>query len=79
MPHPHKRTWTLGDLDRDVMHRLWFDAVAFRWECVPLVLEAGQVLSQETWEVGRVAERADTAQVLRLVPRMPGGQGDQVP
>lgn len=39
MPHPHRRTWTLGGLDRSLVYRLWFDPVAFRWE----VVEAGAV------------------------------------
>lgn len=32
MPHPHRRTWTLGTLDRTAVYTLWFDAEAFRWE-----------------------------------------------
>ncbi|MGN6600794.1 MAG: hypothetical protein ACTHMW_16125 [Actinomycetes bacterium] len=32
MPHPNRRTWTLGGLDRDASYRLWFDHEAFRWE-----------------------------------------------
>jgi hypothetical protein len=35
MPHPHKRTWGLGTLDREISYRLWFDPVAFRWEVEP--------------------------------------------
>ena len=34
MPHPNRRTWTLGTLDRETSYRLWFDSEAFRWEVV---------------------------------------------
>jgi hypothetical protein len=46
MPHPHRRTWTLGTLDRDLVYRLVFDAEAFRWEvqAVCTVAEASEVV-----------------------------------
>lgn len=79
MVHPHKRTWTLGDLDRESVHRLWFDPVAFRWECVPLVWEAGAVLASESGEVDSAAQRADTAPCLHLGSRIPASQGNDSP
>jgi hypothetical protein len=36
MPHPRKRTWTLGELARDQVYGLFFDAAENRWEAVQL-------------------------------------------
>ncbi len=36
MPHPKRRSWTLGTLDRDLTYRLVFDPLGFRWECEPV-------------------------------------------
>jgi hypothetical protein len=36
MPHPHKRTWTLGGLDRDATYGLFFNHAENRWDVVEL-------------------------------------------
>lgn len=46
MPHPHRRTWTLGSLDRDLTYRLWFDPETFRWECAAVGTRSEDVEDQ---------------------------------
>ncbi len=35
MASPKRRTWTLSNLDRDVVWLLWFDGAQRRWEIQP--------------------------------------------
>ena len=87
MPHPHKRTWTLEHLSRDVPHLLWFDDDTFRWECRPVRVEVIAPDGQASEVSDHVAKRVDEAPTvpadplpsqrtgvsLRSVPPPPGG------
>ena len=85
MVHPNRRTWTLGALDREVPHLLWFDDEAFRWECRPVQVEGTE--GQASDVADHVAKRVDATPTvlggpvpwsgpgvtLRSVLRLPGG------
>jgi hypothetical protein len=40
------RTWTLVDLDRETVYRLWFDPAVNRWEVRPEGQESGTVVTR---------------------------------